>query len=84
MKIVRLAKLKEFDLGFDKVTQKLTLTFGKNEGFSFQDNESPSVLGFKKTPDPSLKEFATIKKSAKQALKSTVAKTARKQIGGAL
>ena len=33
---------------------------------------------------PELLEFATKKKSAKQALKSTVAKTARKQIGGAL
>ena len=33
---------------------------------------------------PELIEFASKKKSAKQALKSTVAKTARKQIGGAL
>ena len=33
---------------------------------------------------PELLEFATKKKSAKQALKSKVAKTARKQIGGAL
>ena len=33
---------------------------------------------------PELLEFATKKKSAKQAMKSTVAKTARKQIGGAL
>ena len=33
---------------------------------------------------PELLEFATKKKSAKQALKSTVKKTARKQIGGSL
>ena len=33
---------------------------------------------------PELIEFASKKKSAKQALKGTVAKTARKQIGGAL
>ena len=33
---------------------------------------------------PELLEFATKKKSAKQALKSTVKKTAKKQIGGSL
>ena len=33
---------------------------------------------------PELIEFATKKKSAKQALKSTVAKTVGKQIGGAI
>ena len=33
---------------------------------------------------PELVEVATKRKSAKQALKSTVAKTARKQIGGSL
>ena len=51
--IVCIAKLKQFDRRFDKVTQKLTLTFDKNEGLSFQDNEFPSILSFKETPDPS-------------------------------
>ena len=51
--IVRSASLKQFDRRFDKVRQKLTLTFGKSEGLSFQDNEIPSIRGFKGTPDPS-------------------------------
>ena len=58
--IVRIASLKQFDRRFDKVTQKLTLTFGKNEGLSFQDNEIPSILGFKGTPDPSHSGFVHI------------------------
>ena len=58
--IVCIAKLKQFDRRFDKVTQKLTLTFGKNEGLSFQDNEIPSILGFKETPDPSHAGFVHI------------------------
>ena len=58
--IVRIASLKQFDRRFDKVTQKLTLKFGKNEGLSFQDNEIPSILGFKGTPDPSNSGFVQI------------------------
>ena len=58
--IVRIAKLKQFDRRFDKVTQKLTLKFGKNEGLSSQDNEIPSFLGFKGTPDPSHAGFVHI------------------------
>ena len=58
--IVRLANLKQFDRRFDKFKQKLTLTIGKNEGLSFQDNEIPSILGSKGTPDPSHSGFVHI------------------------
>ena len=50
--IDRIAKLEQFYRRFDKVTQKLKFTFGKNEGWSFQDNDIPSILGFKETPEP--------------------------------
>ena len=56
--IVCIAKIKQFDRRIDKVTQKLTLTFGKNDGLSFQDNEIP--FGLKETPDPSPDEFMHI------------------------
>ena len=49
--IVRIAKLKQFDRKFDMITQQLVLTFGEKEGLSFQDDEIPSILGFKGTPD---------------------------------
>ena len=58
--IVRIAKLQKFDRKFDMITQKLTLTFGRNEGLSFQGNEIPSILGFKGTPDPSHSGFVHI------------------------
>ena len=58
--IVRIARLKQFDRKFDKITQKLVLTFGENEGLSFQDNEIPSILGFKGTPDPAHSGFVHI------------------------
>ena len=58
--IVRIAKLKQFDRRFDIVTQKLTLTFGKNERLSFQVNEIRSILGFKETTDPSHAGFVNI------------------------
>ena len=58
--IVRIAKLKQFDRKFDMITQKLVLTFGKNEGLSFQDDEIPSILGFKGTPDPAHNGFVHI------------------------
>ena len=58
--IVRITKLKHFDRKFDVITQKLTLTFGKNEGLSFQDNEIPSILAFKGLPDPSHSGFVHI------------------------
>ena len=58
--IVRIARLKQFDRKFDKITQKLVLTFGENEGLSFQDNEIPSILGFKGTPDPAHNGFVHI------------------------
>ena len=51
--IVRIAKLKQFYRKFDLITQKLTLTFEKNIGLSFQGNEIRGVLGFKCTPDSS-------------------------------
>ena len=37
------------------------LTFGENEGLSFQDNEIPSILGFKGTPDPAHNGFVHIR-----------------------
>ena len=58
--IVCIARLKQFDRKFDKITQKLVLTFGENEGLSFQDNEIPSILGFKGTPDPAHNGFVHI------------------------
>ena len=58
--IVRIARLKQFDRKFDKITQKLVLTFGENGGLSFQDNEIPSILGFKRTPDPAYIGFVHI------------------------
>ena len=58
--IVRIAKLKQFDRKFDMITQKLVLTFGENEGLSFQDNETPSILDFKGTPDPAHNGFVHI------------------------
>ena len=39
--------MKNFDYDFDTVTQKLVLKFGPNEGLSFEDEEFPSILGFK-------------------------------------
>ena len=36
------------------------LTFGENEGLSFQDNEIPSILGFKGTPDHAHNGFVHI------------------------
>ena len=42
------------------ITQKLVLTFGENEGLSFQDDEIPSILGFKGTPDPAHNGFVHI------------------------
>ena len=58
--IVCIAKLEQFDRKFDMITQKLVLTFGENEGFLFQDNEIPSFLGFKGTPDPAHNSFVHI------------------------
>ena len=43
----------EFDLTFDKITHKLVLQFGANEGFSFENEEVPSILGFKGIKDNS-------------------------------
>ena len=45
--------MKQFDYDFDTVTQKLVLKFGSNEGLSFEDEEVPSVLGFKGREDAS-------------------------------
>ena len=36
------------------------LTFGENEGLSFQDNKIPCILGFKGTPDPAHNGFVHI------------------------
>ena len=58
--IFRIAQLKQFDYDFDTVTQKLVLKFGPNEGLSFEDEEVPSLLGFKGTKDTSHHDFIHI------------------------
>ena len=52
--------LKQFDYDFDTVTQKLVLKFGPNEGLSFEDEEVPSILGFKGIRDISNHGFIHI------------------------
>ena len=49
----RIAQFKQFDFTFDKITHKLVLQFGANEGFSFENEEVPSILGFKGIKDNS-------------------------------
>ena len=49
----RNAHLKQFDFTFDKITHKLVLQFGANEGLSFENEEVPSILGFKGIKDNS-------------------------------
>ena len=58
--IFRIAQLKQFDYDFDTVTQKLVLKFGPNEGLSFEDEEVPSILGFKGIRDISNHGFLHI------------------------
>ena len=58
--IFRIAQLKNFDYDFDTVTQKLVLKFGPNEGLSFEDEEVPSILGFKGIRDISNHGFIHI------------------------
>ena len=43
--------MKQFDHDFDIVTKKLVLKSGSNEVLSFNEEEVPSVLGFKGTKD---------------------------------
>ena len=45
--------MKQFDYDFDTVTQRLELNFGSNEVLSFEDEEVPSILGFKGMKDTS-------------------------------
>ena len=52
--------MKQFDYDFDTVTQKLVLKFGPNEGLSFEDEEVPSILGFKGKKDISHHVFIQI------------------------
>ena len=47
----RIAHLKQFDYTFDKITHKLVLQFGANEGLSFENEEVPCILGFKGKKD---------------------------------
>ena len=49
----RIAQFKQVDFTFDKITHKLVLQFGANEGFSFENEEVPSILGFKGIKDNS-------------------------------
>ena len=39
--------MKQFHYDVDTVTQNLVLKFELNEGFLFEDEEVPSILGFK-------------------------------------
>ena len=48
-----IAQLKQFDYDFDTVTQRLALNFGSNEVLSFEDEEVPSILGFRGMKDAS-------------------------------
>ena len=52
--------MKNFDYDFDTVTQKLVLKFGPNEGLSFEDEEVPSIRGFKGIRDISNHGFIHI------------------------
>ena len=52
--------MKQCDYDFDTVTQKLVLKFGPNEGLSFEDEEVPSILGFKGITDISNHGFIHI------------------------
>ena len=58
--IFRIAQLKQFDYDFDTVTRKLVLKFGPNEGLPFENEEVPSILGFKGTRDISNHGFIHI------------------------
>ena len=55
-----IAQLKQFDYDFDTVTQKLALNFGSNEVLSFEDEEVPSILGFRGMKDASHHGFIHI------------------------
>ena len=46
-KILRIARLNQFDYDFDTLTQTLVLKFEPNEGLSFENDEVPSNLVFK-------------------------------------
>ena len=39
-------KLETFDCVLDPITNKITITFGTDEGISFEDEQIPSLLGF--------------------------------------
>ena len=58
--IYRIAQLKQFDYDFDILTQKLVLKFGLKEGLSFEDEEVPSIFGFKGIRDISIHGFIHI------------------------
>ena len=49
----RIGQFKQFDFTFDKITHKLVLQFGANEGFPFENEEVSSILGFKGIKDNS-------------------------------
>ena len=49
----RISQFKQFHFIFDKITHKLVLQFGANEGFSFEKEEVASILGFKGIKDNS-------------------------------
>ena len=58
--IFRRSQLKNFDYDVDTVWQKLVLKFVPNEGLPFEDQEVPSILGFKGTKDISNPGFIHI------------------------
>ena len=44
----RIAQFKQFDFTFDKVTRKLVLQIGANEGFSFESSKYSGLQGYKR------------------------------------
>ena len=56
----RIAQFKQFDFTFDKITHKLVLQFGTNEGFPFENKDVPSILGFMGIKDNSLDGYIHI------------------------
>ena len=65
----RIAQFKQFDFTFDKITHKLVLQFGANEGFSFENKKIPSIFGFKGIEDTSHEGYIHIGYKSHKTLK---------------
>ena len=62
--------MKQLDYEVDTVTQELVLRFEPNEGLSFEDEEVPSILGFKRSSDISIHGFIHIGYKSEKAVNS--------------